>query len=255
MALWSSRSLWTAAVTLLLVMLRAPGAEGRDTPKDFVYQFKGQCYFTNGTQRVRFLARYIYNQEEFVHFDSDVGVYEAVTPLGRPDAESWNSQKDIVEQTRAEVDTVCKHNYEFEERVTLARIVEPKVTVFPSKTEALNHHNLLVCSVTGFYPGQVKVQWFRNGQEETAGVVSTPLFRNGDWTFQITVMLEMIPQHGDIYICQVEHPSLQTPITVEWRVHSATNMMLTGIGGFVLGLIFLGLGFFFRHRSQKGLLH
>uniref|UniRef100_A0A8B9Y2Q6 Major histocompatibility complex, class II, DQ beta 1 n=1 Tax=Bos mutus grunniens TaxID=30521 RepID=A0A8B9Y2Q6_BOSMU len=94
--------------------------------------------------------------------------------------------------------------------------MEPTVTV-SSRTEALNHHNLLVCSVTDFYPGQIKVRWFRNDREETAGVVSTPLIRNGDWTFQILVMLEM-PKRGDVYTCRVEHPSLQSPITVEWRL-------------------------------------
>ena len=95
--------------------------------------------------------------------------------------------------------------------------VEPTVTISPSRTEVLNHHNLLVCSVTDFYPGQVKVRWFRNDQEETARVVSTPLIRNGDLTFQILVMLEMTPQRGDVYTCRVEHPSLQSPISVEWR--------------------------------------
>uniref|UniRef100_A0A4W2EDN4 Ig-like domain-containing protein n=1 Tax=Bos indicus x Bos taurus TaxID=30522 RepID=A0A4W2EDN4_BOBOX len=96
--------------------------------------------------------------------------------------------------------------------------MEPTVTISPSRTEALNHHNLLVCSVTDFYPSQIKVRWFRNDREETAGVVSTPLIRNGDWTFQILVMLEMTPQRGDVYTCRVEHPSLQSPITVEWRL-------------------------------------
>lgn len=33
---------------------------------------------------------------------------------------------------------------------------------------------------------------------------------------------------------------------------SAQSKMLSGIGGFVLGLIFLGLGLIIRHRSQKG---
>lgn len=95
--------------------------------------------------------------------------------------------------------------------------VEPTVTISPSRTEVLNHHNLLVCAVTDFYPGQIKVRWFRNDQEQTAGVVSTPLIRNGDWTFQILVMLEMTPQRGDVYTCHVEHASLQSPITVQWR--------------------------------------
>ncbi|XP_003789341.2 HLA class II histocompatibility antigen, DQ beta 1 chain-like isoform X1 [Otolemur garnettii] len=245
---------WTAAVMVTLLMLSSPVTEGSDSPEDFVFQFKGLCYFTNGTQRVRLVTRYIYNLEEFARFDSDVGEYRPVTELGRPDAEYWNSQKDLLERNRAEVDTVCRHNYEAYQGFTWQRRVEPTVTISPTKTEALNHHNLLVCSVTDFYPGQVKVHWLRNGQEETAGVVSTPLIRNGDWTFQILVMLEMTPRRGDVYTCHVEHPSFQSPITVEWRAQSesAQSKMLSGVGGLVLGLIFLGLGLIVHHRSQKG---
>ncbi|XP_043305538.1 boLa class II histocompatibility antigen, DQB*0101 beta chain isoform X6 [Cervus canadensis] len=256
-ALRIPRGLWTAAVMVTLAVLSTPGTEGRDAPQDFVYQFKGLCYFTNGTERVRLVTRYIYNREEHVRFDSDVNEYRAVTPLGRPDAELWNSQKDFLERTRAEVDRVCRHNYQVYAPFTWQRQVEPTVTISPSRTEALNHHNLLVCSVTDFYPGQIKVRWFRNDREETAGVVSTPLIRNGDWTFQILVMLEMTPQRGDVYTCRVEHPSLQSPIMVEWRAQSesARSKMLSGVGGFVLGLIFFGLGFIIRHRSQKGLVH
>ncbi|XP_019488591.1 PREDICTED: boLa class II histocompatibility antigen, DQB*0101 beta chain-like isoform X2 [Hipposideros armiger] len=257
MALRIPRGLWTAALMVTLVVLSAPVTESRDSPQDFVFQFSPKCYFTNGTQRVRFLERYIYNREEYVRFDSDLGKYVAVTELGRLEAEYFNSQQDILEETRAEVDTVCRHNYENEEaRTTLKRRVEPSVTISPSKTEALNHHNLLVCAVTDFYPGHIKVRWFWNHQEETAGIVSTPLIRNGDWTFQILVMLEMTPQRGDVYTCHVEHPSLQSPITVEWRAQSesAQSKMLSGVGGFVLGLLFLGLGLVIHHRKQKGLL-
>ncbi|XP_062043409.1 HLA class II histocompatibility antigen, DQ beta 1 chain [Lepus europaeus] len=254
MALRLPRSLRRAAVLAILVVLSSPAAEGHDSPQDFVFQFKGLCYFTNGTQRVRSVNRYIYNREEFVRFDSDVDEYLAVTELGRPDAKNWNSQPDILERTRAEIDTVCRHNYEIELGSTLQRREKPMVTISPSETEVLDHHNMLVCSVTDFYPSQIKVRWFRNDQEETAGIVSTPLIRNGDWTFQILVMLEMTPQRGDVYTCQVEHPSVESPITVEWRVQSesAQSKMLSGVGGFVLGLIFLGLGLFIRQRSQKG---
>nr|XP_013011995.1 rano class II histocompatibility antigen, A beta chain-like [Cavia porcellus] len=255
MALRIPKGLGPAVVTVVLMVLSGPLAEGIYCPQDFLFQFKGQCYYSNGTQQVQHVTRYIYNQEEFVRFDSAVGEYRAVTELGRPIAEDWNSQKDVLEQTRAELDTVCRHNYEVNIfPLTRRWRVEPKVTISPSRTEALNHHNLLVCSVSDFYPGQVKVQWFRNGQEETAGVVSTPLIRNGDWTFQMLVMLEMTPQRGDVYTCHVEHPSLQSPIMVEWRAQSesAQSKMLSGIGGLVLGLIFLGLGFFIHLRSQKG---
>ncbi|XP_028642349.1 rano class II histocompatibility antigen, B-1 beta chain-like [Grammomys surdaster] len=252
MALQTPSLLFSAAVVALMV-LSCPGTEGRDSPRDFVIQFKFQCYYTNGTQRIRLVTRHIYNQEEFMRFDSDVGEHIAVTELGRDIAEDYNKQ--YLERTRAELDTVCRYNYEGPESYNgLRRLEQPNVAISLSRTEALNHHNLLVCSVTDFYPAQIKVRWFRNGQEETVGVVSTQLIRNGDWTFQILVMLEMTPQRGEVYTCHVEHPSLQSPITVEWRAQSesAQSKMLSGIGGCMLGVIFLGLGLFVYHRNQKG---
>ncbi|XP_005360487.1 H-2 class II histocompatibility antigen, A beta chain-like [Microtus ochrogaster] len=243
------------AAAVVLMVLSSPGAAGGDSPRDFVYQFRGLCYYINGTQRMRLVIRKFYNREEFVRYDSDVGEFRAVTELGRPDAEYWNSQKDYMEQTRAEIDTVCRHNYEEPMAViSLRRLEQPKVVISLSRKEVLNHHNRLVCSVTDFYPAHIKVRWFRNGQEQTEGVESTQLIQNGDWTYQVLVMLEMTPQQGDVYTCHVEHPSLQSPVTVEWSAQSesAQSKMLSGIGGFVLGLIFLGLGLFVRHRSQKG---
>ncbi|XP_006882239.1 PREDICTED: HLA class II histocompatibility antigen, DRB1-1 beta chain-like [Elephantulus edwardii] len=252
-SLWFPGGTWMAALTLMMVVLSLPLALSRNTQPHFLEQLKAECHFTNGTERVRLLERYIYNREEDVRYDSDVGEYRAVTELGRADAKLWNSQKELLEDRRAAVER-CKHNYGVLDNFLVQRRVEPKVTVYPSKTEPLQHHNLLVCSVSGFYPGHIEVKWFRNGQEEEAGVVSTGLVRNGDWTFQMLVMLEAVPQSGEVYSCQVEHPSLESPVTVEWRAQSgsAQSKMLSGIGGFVLGVLFLGAGLFIHFRNQKG---
>ncbi|KAF3831392.1 hypothetical protein GH733_000204 [Mirounga leonina] len=133
-------------------------------------------------------------------------------------------------------------------------LVQPQVHVSPSKKGHPQHHNLLVCHVSDFYPGHIQVRWFLNGQEETAGVLSTNSMHNGDWTFQTLVMLEMTPRQGDVYACQVEHPSLDGPVTVEWKAQpdSAWSKMLAGVGGFVLGLIALGASFILHCRSQRG---
>ncbi|XP_012415434.1 HLA class II histocompatibility antigen, DP beta 1 chain-like, partial [Trichechus manatus latirostris] len=218
---------------------------------NYMVQARHDCYAFNGTQR--YVNTYSYNREEFLRFDSEVGEYVAVTELGRRVAESWNSQKDYMEIRRAEKNTLCRHNYELGAPVLLNRRVQPKVNISPSKRGPLQHHNLLVCHVTDFYPGSIQIRWFRNGHEETAGIVSTDLVHNGDWTFQILVMLEMTPQQGDVYTCHVEHPSLDSPVTVEWKAESdsAKNKMLTGVGGFVLGFITLGVGIFMHKRSKK----
>nr|KAF6276627.1 hypothetical protein mMyoMyo1_006137 [Myotis myotis] len=169
-------------------------------------------------------------------------------------AKYWNSQEGILERERAYVDTFCRHNYGVFEGFLVQRKTEPTVTVYPAKTQRLQHHNLLVCSVNGFYPGSIEVRWLRNGQEEEAGVVSTGLIRNGDWTFQTLVMLETVPWTGEVYTCQVRHPSSTSPVTVEWRAQSgsAQSKVLSGAGGFVLGLLFLGVGLLIYFRAQKG---
>lgn len=87
----------------------------------FLEYVTSECHFYNGTQHVRFLERFIYNREENLRFDSDVGEYRAVTELGRPDAENWNSQPEILEDARASVDTYCRHNYEISDKFLVRR--------------------------------------------------------------------------------------------------------------------------------------
>uniref|UniRef100_A0A8C6EZH1 MHC class I-like antigen recognition-like domain-containing protein n=1 Tax=Marmota marmota marmota TaxID=9994 RepID=A0A8C6EZH1_MARMA len=207
------RNLWIKAgivMVVLMLNLMWPGSPAQD----FMYQFKGTCYFTNGTQRVRLMARQIYNKEEILCFDSDVGVFVAVTEQRMSSAKSWNAQKDLLAEYQAHVDTlspgeVAQHRGEIQKRRTLL----PIVTISPARKKPPQFADLLSDK---YYPQQVKVRWFQNKEEETSGVVSTPLIQNGDWTYQILVMLEVIPQHGDVYTSHVAHPSLQSPITVEW---------------------------------------
>uniref|UniRef100_A0ABK0LWX7 RT1 class II, locus Hb, pseudogene 1 n=1 Tax=Rattus norvegicus TaxID=10116 RepID=A0ABK0LWX7_RAT len=214
-----------------------------------------ECYAENNGTTQRFIMRCIFNREEFMRFDSAVGEFRALTAMGRPWAESWNKQKDYMERRRSEVDTVCRHNYELSQGFTVKRRVRPKVHVSPSKKVTLKHHDLLVCHVTDFYPGSIQVRWFQNSQEETTGVVSTNLIRNGDWTFQILVMLEMTPQRGDVYMWNT--PALRAPSHLFFpgiQSDSARNKMLTGVVGLVLGLIFLAVGILKHVWSKQGLL-
>ncbi|XP_004624317.2 antigen peptide transporter 2 isoform X1 [Octodon degus] len=236
-----------------LIRLQSSVAQGRDCPEDFVIQAKADCYFTNGTAKVRFVVRFIFNLEEYVHFDSDVGMFVALTELGKPDAEQWNNRPDILEMSRASVNMLCRHNYRLGAPLTLGRRVQPEVAVYPERTPFLQRHNVLLCSVTDFYPGDIKIRWFRNGQEERAGVVSSGLIRNGDWTFQTVVMLEMTPELGDVYSCRVEHPSLLGPVSVEWRAQSeySWGKILSGVAALLLGLVFLLAGIVIHLRAWK----
>ncbi|NWV69682.1 HB2L protein, partial [Malurus elegans] len=73
---------------------------------------KAKCHFTNGTKKVRFVVRYIYNREQLMHFDSDVGLYVGDTPYGEKVARYYNSKPERLEYNRGIVDTYCRRNYE-----------------------------------------------------------------------------------------------------------------------------------------------
>ncbi|XP_078011803.1 DLA class II histocompatibility antigen, DR-1 beta chain-like [Phascolarctos cinereus] len=205
------RGVWTEVLAVTLLVLNSQVAAGRHAPKHFTEQAKSEYHFENRREHVRFVDRYIHNREEFMRFDSYLGEYEALTELGRPSAEYYNSRKEILEQRRAAVDWFCRVCYKVSELFLVHRSVEPEVIVHPSKMAPLGHHNLLICSVSGFYPGDI----------------------------ELLVMLEMTPKHGDVYTCQVEHSSLQRPVMLDWKAQSesAQSKMLSGVGVLVLGLI------------------
>lgn len=70
----------------------------------------------------------------------------------------------------------------------------PKVVLKSVVPPAGHHPAMLVCSVFKFYPKQIKVSWFRNGQEVTSDVTSTEELEDGDWYYQIHSHLEYTPR-------------------------------------------------------------
>ncbi|XP_058028340.1 H-2 class II histocompatibility antigen, E-S beta chain-like isoform X2 [Ahaetulla prasina] len=246
-------------VLLLLLMgalARIPGSEGgKETPAHFLYQTKSECRFFNGTQRVRFLDWDIYDRQEIVRFDSDRGKFVAITELGKAAAANWNSDKVYLQSRKAAVDSFCWYNYGVaQSHSVVGRRAKPSVTISPTKMDPTSPNTILLCTATGFYPVEIEVQWLKNGRPEKEGVAFGEELQNGDWTYQLQVMLETQTQRGDVYTCKVEHASLEAPITVQWEPRSsssARSKLWTGIMGAVIGVAFLAVGLFSYLKSKK----
>ncbi|XP_064495274.1 class II histocompatibility antigen, B-L beta chain-like [Pseudopipra pipra] len=242
------------AVLAVLVVLGAPPAAGEELSGVFHDMFKYECHFINGTERVRTILRRIYNREQYVHFDSDVGVFVGDTPHGEKVAREWNSDQDILEYVRSLADGCCRHNYKCYGPFSVERRVPPSVSISLVPSSSQPGPGRLLCSVMDFYPAPVQVRWFQDGQELPEHVVATDVVPNGDWTYQVLVLLEIPPRRGVTYSCQVEHVSLEHPLSRHWEMPPDTvrSKILVGVGGFVLGLVFLalGLGFYLREKSS-----
>ncbi|XP_041568280.2 uncharacterized protein [Taeniopygia guttata] len=96
------------AVLVALVALGAAPAAGAELSgvlQEMVYH---ECHFTNGTERVRYVERLIYNREQYLMFDTDVGEFVGFTPRGEKCATHWNSNPKWMEYKRTAVDWFCK---------------------------------------------------------------------------------------------------------------------------------------------------
>ncbi|XP_063152236.1 H-2 class II histocompatibility antigen, E-S beta chain-like [Candoia aspera] len=254
----------SAGVPLLLLLLlllvgslcRIAGSErGKEPPAHFLFQFKSECHFLNGTQRVRYLYRHFYDWQETDLFDSDLGKFVAVTELGQPDADPWNSNKVYMQYLRAAVDRFCRHNYGVYNYQAAKTRPKPTITISPTKADPADPNTILLCTATGFYPLEIDIRWLKNGRPEKEGVAFGEELQNGDWTYQRQVMLETRPQRGDVYACQVGHASLEAPITVQWEPrssNSARSKLWTGAVGAVLWVAFLAVGLSLYLKSKKG---
>ncbi|XP_048785450.1 class II histocompatibility antigen, B-L beta chain-like isoform X2 [Lagopus muta] len=251
-AMGSGRVVAAGAVLVALVALGARLAAGTRPSAFFQWSATVECHFLNGTERMRFLVRHVYNRQQYVHFDSDVGLFVADAVLGEPSARLFNSQPDVLEKNRAAVEMLCNYNHEIVAPLTLQKR-EPKVRICALQSGSQPQTDRLACYVTGFYPPEIEVKWFQNGREETERVVSTDVMQNGDWTYQVLVLLETSPRHGDSYACRVEHTSLRQPISQLWEplVDVGRSKLLLGVGGFVVGLVYLALGLFLFLHSKK----
>ncbi|XP_039246585.1 class II histocompatibility antigen, B-L beta chain-like [Pipra filicauda] len=99
----------------------AAGCAGSMEDGVFQLMTNHECHFINGTEQVRFVERHIYNREQFLHFDSDVGVYVGDTPHGEIQARHFNSKREWLEYKRSAVDRYCRYNYKADAPFTVER--------------------------------------------------------------------------------------------------------------------------------------
>ncbi|NXC27267.1 HB2A protein, partial [Campylorhamphus procurvoides] len=92
----------------------------------------------------------------------------------------------------------------------------PSVSISLVPSSSQTGPGRLLCSVMDFYPAEVQVRWFQGEQELSEHMVATDVVPNGDWSYQLLAMLEIPLQRGVTYTCQVEHVSLEHPLTRDW---------------------------------------
>ncbi|XP_056390108.1 uncharacterized protein LOC130284114 isoform X2 [Hyla sarda] len=92
-------------------------------------------------------------------------------------------------------------------------ILAPPLVTITGKTVVMNRENILHCTVTGFYPVDIDIRWFRGAEMLTNVTVENPR-RNHDGVYNVNSSVRIIPTEEDRdqnFSCRVQHESLQQP--------------------------------------------
>ncbi|KAK6466300.1 H-2 class II histocompatibility antigen [Huso huso] len=250
-------SLYTLCLRgLVLVSLLSCSRRASFGVDGYLNQLLWDCEYSESSMTdMVFSMRYVFNQEEIVHYDTKIQKHVGNTACGVKNAERWNKDKDQLAGLLGEVDRYCKYNMGLYRGGTTDREIPPAVGVRSIKPFSSQHQTMLVCNAFGFYPREIKMTWLRNGVKVTADVSSSELLSDGDWTYQIHSYLELTPQSGDSYTCRVEHSSLTEAIEEKWdpaMPESKRNKIIIGASGIVLGLVIAAAGLIYYKKKATG---
>ncbi|XP_069839532.1 uncharacterized protein [Dendropsophus ebraccatus] len=108
----------------------------------------------------------------------------------------------------------------FEEQYPSGTTAPPQVaitvnTVVLNNKSVLSKEKVLSCSVTGFYPIDIDIRWFGDGERLEKNVIVGDFWRNPDRTYNVISNVTIPPTEEDRernFSCRVQHEFLQEPL-------------------------------------------
>uniref|UniRef100_A0A8C6TXS8 Ig-like domain-containing protein n=1 Tax=Neogobius melanostomus TaxID=47308 RepID=A0A8C6TXS8_9GOBI len=221
-------------------------------------QMSGCCTYQSIEKALfEYEIKYTYNKTLFMEYNSTRGNWMGFTPLGVFWANIYNRDPWDPEQRKVEQLMLCSETIHVLKDST-SLLAAPSLKLTSVKQPSGTHPALLLCSAYNFYPQDIELTWFQNGQEVTSGVSSTEVLSDGDLYYQIHSYLEYSPKLGEEISCMVEHVSLSEPLVQAWDPPhslpwSERVKIVLGTLFLVVGLTMLAIGYV-KHKKHSAAL-
>ncbi|XP_004479874.1 HLA class II histocompatibility antigen, DM beta chain [Dasypus novemcinctus] len=175
-----------------------------------------------------------------------------LSPLAQYLSTYLNKKENLLQRLHSGLQDCATHTQPFWGSLT-SRARPPSVQVARTTPFNTKESVMLACYVWDFYPADVTISWWKNGQpiapHSSSHKIAQP---NGDWTYQTVSHLAVTPSTWDTYTCVVEHIGAAEPILQDWTAGlSLTQTVKVSVSAVTLGLglIIFSLGLISWRRA------
>ncbi|XP_069840504.1 uncharacterized protein [Dendropsophus ebraccatus] len=120
----------------------------------------------------------------------------------------------------------------------------PPQVMVTGNTVVMNKESVLRCSITGFYPVDIDIRWFR-GTELQRDASEEKTWTNPDRTYNVTSSLTLTPSKEDIernFSCRVQHEFLQEPLQKTFHLYVSPEYEEGTSAGIIAACIIVPMG-------------
>uniref|UniRef100_W5MK52 Major histocompatibility complex class I UBA n=1 Tax=Lepisosteus oculatus TaxID=7918 RepID=W5MK52_LEPOC len=194
-----------------------------------------------------------YDGEDYLVFDLKTLTWVAPTQRAFLTKQNWDADRAFNEGKKNYLTQICIEwlkKYVNYGRETLNRRERPQVSVFHKDSGSGSTE--LTCLATGFFPRDILVSWWRDGQELHEDVDSGEVVPNGDGSFQVRKRLRVRAGEEHKYSCRVDHTSLEKTIVQHWEPPSLVPIIAAVCAVVALAVIAVVAVVLVRRRKSSG---
>ncbi|XP_072273407.1 uncharacterized protein [Pyxicephalus adspersus] len=140
-----------------------------------------------------------------------------------------------------------------EKELSFEVLAKPLLSILGTKVRR-NTENTLTCMATGFYPPDIAITWYRDGEILRNPLIGKPKLYN-DGTYQVNSTVTITPTNDDnIFSCRIQHDSLQEPLQKDFKLiyeESSSSVITAVCVTLVLIVIAAVIGYLMWKRKAR----
>uniref|UniRef100_I3KVM7 Ig-like domain-containing protein n=1 Tax=Oreochromis niloticus TaxID=8128 RepID=I3KVM7_ORENI len=180
------------------------------------FQRMSGCEWDDETGEVNGFNQFGYDGEDFIAFDLKTRTWIPTKPQAVIFKLQWDNNREALNRERNNVIIICPEmlkKFLNHGRTFLVKPAFPSVSLL-QKTPS----SPVTCHATGFNPDKVNMVWRKDGVEIHEDVNRGEILPNNDWTFQMSVDLEMSsvrPEDWERYACVFQFSGVNQDIVTK----------------------------------------